>query len=142
MKRMNGGETVKGGYYWNLEKWEVATIQGEVGALPGGAEQKFVHLPLVALFLVVPVMGAAYAFSLPAIGFGVAVWGAAKKLGELGQKAMGEMAATVTPTWRPGEAYFAGKPQDEKKGEPAKDTNLDKLQKEIEEKRAEEEDKS
>jgi hypothetical protein len=135
MKRMNGGSTVKGGYYWNLKTWEVTPVQGEVGNLPGGADDKFVAVPLPALFVVIPLMGAAYAFALPAIGFGMAIWGAGKKLGLVGKEAMDQMAATVTPAWRPGESYFAGKPEGDKVGDKAQDPSIEKLQKEIEEKR-------
>ncbi len=135
MKRIGGGSTVHGGYYWNLKGWDIAAVQGEVGRLPGNQADTYLHVPLPAMLVLVPVLGAAYALFLPAAGIAMAVWGAGKKLGVVGKAAVEELAATVSPTWRPGEAHFASKPDRNQAGDKARDPSLEKLQKELEQKR-------
>jgi hypothetical protein len=142
MKRYQGGTTVQGGYYWNLSSWEITPVEGDVGRLPNSTSANFLRLPLPLLFAVVPLMGALFAFFLPALGFVMVAWALAKTMAEMVRSAAGEMAATVTPAWRPGEAHFAGKPE-EKVGEPQKvSPALEKLSAEIAQRRAEEEKKS
>ncbi len=138
MKRYNGGSAVKGGYYWNLTKWEIVAVRGEAGALEAPASERFLSVPLPLLFVLAPIMGALYAIFLPFIGFAMAIYAVGRKLGLVGSKAVDEVAATMAPTWQPGEAHFAGKPEDEKKGEEKKNEKLDQLEKEVEEKKGEE----
>ncbi len=81
MKTCNGGTKVRRGYYWNLRAWEVVTVGAE-SALPGGADERFVHVPLPVLFVVAPVMGGLFAVFLPFIGFAMTFYGAGKKVAE------------------------------------------------------------
>jgi hypothetical protein len=74
MKRYLGGTKVEGGYYWHLGTWEIATVKGETGTLPGTAEDKYLHVPLPLLCVAAPVMGAAFAIFLPFIGFAMPVY--------------------------------------------------------------------
>jgi hypothetical protein len=130
MKRYNGGTKVGGGYYFNLKSWEVANIEGKEGTLPGEAKDTFLHAPLPVLFVVAPVLGIGFAMFLPLIGFVMPVYALVKRMKAAGAEA----AATMTPAWQPGEAYLAGKPE-EKKAAPKEE--LEKLAKEIDERRAE-----
>lgn len=67
--RRRGGEAVKFGFYWNVAEWEAQIVPAGGGTLKGGETAKYVRLPLVALLIVAPLMGAAYAMFLPFIGF-------------------------------------------------------------------------
>ena len=80
MKRYLGGTKVQGGYYWHVGTWEIATVRGETGTLPGGPQDRYLHAPLPVLFVAAPVMGAAFAMFLPFIGFAMPVYGIARGL--------------------------------------------------------------
>ena len=140
MTRHNGGTEVQGGYYLNLKSWEIATVRGERGRLPG--EGQFVFIPTAALLVLAPVMGAVFAIVLPFLGFAMPAWALARKLAGASAKAVGEVAATVTPAWQPGESYLAGKAgeaQPEKKEPKAAAVEpIEALAKEIDQRRAEE----
>lgn len=79
-KRHNGGDTVRYGFYWNLGEWEAQIVPKEGGELKGTPADRFVRLPLLALLVLAPLMGAAYAFFLPFIGFAMLVMFLAGKL--------------------------------------------------------------
>ncbi len=74
MKRYIGGTKVAGGYYWHVGTWEIATVKGKEGTLPGGPADQYLHAPVAALFVLAPVMGAAFAIFLPFIGFAMPVY--------------------------------------------------------------------
>jgi hypothetical protein len=113
MERFNGGTKVVGGYYFNTNTWEFATITEDVGTLPGDAKEQFIHTPLLALFVVAPVMGAAFALFLPFIGFALPIYALGKAVVGTGKELAHDAVATVSPQWQPGEAYLAGKPTPE-----------------------------
>jgi hypothetical protein len=69
MTKYRNGEQVKAGFYWNTKEWEAHIVKPEGGALPGGPEATYVRLPLLAVLVFAPLMGAVYAFFLPFIGF-------------------------------------------------------------------------
>ena len=56
---------------------------GAESTLPGGKDERFVHVPLPVLFLVAPVMGGLFAIFLPFIGFAMTFYGAGKKVAQL-----------------------------------------------------------
>ncbi len=91
MKTCNGGAKARSGYYWNLKAWEVVTLSEE-SVLPGGAEEKFVHVPLPLLFVVAPVMGGLFAIFLPFIGFAMTFYGAGKKIAEVARRRSAKLA--------------------------------------------------
>jgi len=68
MKRYNGGETVKAGFYWNPAAWEITTAK-KGGVLPGDADAHYLHIPTLLLMLVGPVLGGLMVVFLPLIGF-------------------------------------------------------------------------
>ena len=136
MARFVGGMKVGGGYYWNPRTWELHAVTAEGGVLPGSERAKFLRIPFPLLFVVVPILGALFLVFLPVIGFAL-LGNALVKRAVGGVKAGAEdLAANVTPGWAPGAAHLAGKPGEEKKeGEAKAAPELEKLEKEIEEKR-------
>ena len=74
MKRYLGGTKVAGGYYWHMGTWEIATVKEATGTLPGGPKDQYLHAPLPLLFVVAPVMGAAFAIFLPFLGFAMPIY--------------------------------------------------------------------
>jgi len=73
MLNHKGGDNTKGGFYLKKGEWEIVTVEGKNGILPGGVECEYIKLPaLLFVPLVVPVlmvMGALYVMFLPFIGF-------------------------------------------------------------------------
>jgi hypothetical protein len=116
---LTAGSIVKGGFYFNRDKWALVTVNGKKGALPGTEGQRFMRVPVLAVLALAPVLGGLFVAFLPFIGFALLF----QHLGRLtlsGIKRAGRgLLFVVTPTWRPGEAYFAGK--EEQKVEPKAD---------------------
>ena len=134
MAKYTGGEKVGGGYYWNLRSWEVEVVGNEGGRLrdPNGARYLKVHF--LALFAIVPLLGAIFLMFLPLIGFALFAYAIAKKITGAVTKGTTELAATVQPgSFAAGSAYFTGKPgeEGEKKVDEAGRPELDALEKEI-----------
>lgn len=142
MLRLHGGTEVKWGYYWSLARWEVVTIRKDGGRLPGEASHRYFRLPIALLLLLAPVMGGLYVVFLPFIGFFMVLRLAGRKAAEAAARGFMDVMATVSPAWRPGEAYFAGRRKAGKANhEPAappagKEDPLEKILEEIEAKRA------
>ena len=115
MTKRIGGTAVKNGFYWNLGKWEMTMVPKQGGILPGGSDDRYLKVPVVALLVVAPLMGAAYAMFLPFIGFAMLFMFLGKKAFAMGRSGAVDVAATMTPSWRPGEAYLAEKQKEEKR---------------------------
>jgi hypothetical protein len=109
MTKHIGGNAVKAGFYWNLKNWEMVTLSGAGGVLPGGGGDRYLKVPIVAFLFVAPVMGGLYAFFLPFIGFAMLAAFLGRKVGVAGRAAVTRVGGLVSPEWRPGEAYMAGK---------------------------------
>ncbi len=109
MTKRIGGTDVKAGFYWNLRKWELVTLSGNGGTLPGTAGDRYMKVPMIAFLFIAPVMGGLYAFFLPFIGFAMLFAFLGRKLGEAGRAAAVRVGGLVSPQWQPGEAYMAGK---------------------------------
>jgi hypothetical protein len=71
MKTYFGAETVKGGYYLNVGEWKLEAVDGNAGTLPGGAEARYVRVPMPGLLVVAPVLGMALVVVLPFFGLAV-----------------------------------------------------------------------
>ena len=136
-----GGTAVRGGYYWNLGKWEVILVEKDGGYLPCGRGDRFLRIPILAVLLLLPLLGGLFVVFLPVIGFVLTFYAAARPVVGLFKRSAEGLAATVTPGWVPGEAHLTGKRGEKKSGEhaepPVADERLEKLEKEIEEKRSE-----
>jgi hypothetical protein len=138
MARHTGGEKVGGGYYWNTRTWKVEVVGAEGGRLgdPDGA--RYVKVHFLALFAIVPLLGALFLVFLPLIGFALFAYAIARKLTGAVGKSTTELAATVQPgSFAAGSAYFTGKPGEEKPDTkedgagPAGSAELEKLEREI-----------
>jgi hypothetical protein len=66
--RHNGGDQVTFGFYWNRTEWEAQIVPAGGGVLKGEAGTRYLRMPALALLVVMPLMGAAYAMFLPFIG--------------------------------------------------------------------------
>ena len=140
MTTISGGAAVRNGYYWNLGKWEVIPVERDGVTLPGGRGDKFMKVPLLAVFMLLPVMGGLFVVFLPFIGFALAFYAAAKPLVALFHRSAKDLASTVSPGWLPGETHFTGKRAEEprpEKAPPSKDERLEALEREIASKRGE-----
>jgi hypothetical protein len=135
MTRYTGGTKVNGGYYWNAKGWQVEVVGQEGGKLPGAPAARYVKVPFPLLFVVVPVMGALFLVFLPFIGFGLFAYAIAKRIAGGVRRGATELASTVQPGMIPGEAHLTGKAGDEKKAEGEAPAHIEKLEKEISERR-------
>ncbi len=139
MSKHTGGMQVKGGYYWNPRNWEVEVVPEEGGRLKGAADTKYVKVPFPALFVIVPLLGALFLMFLPFIGFALFAYAIVKKVTGGVKQSATELASTIQPGgFAAGAAHFTGKPGEEKKaGEAPRSPELEKLQKEIAERKGE-----
>jgi hypothetical protein len=103
------GTTVKGGFYFNRDAWDLIAVNGKEGVLPGADGQRYLRVPVWAVLFLAPVLGGLFVVFLPFIGF-VLVLTHLGRLALSGAKRAGRsLLLLVAPSWRPGEAYFAGK---------------------------------
>ncbi len=139
MARYHGGMQAQGGYYWNPRSWEVEVVPPEGARLKGAPETSYVKVPFPLLFVIVPLLGALFLMFLPFIGFALAAQAAVMPIIRVFHRSATDLAATVSPGWRPGEAHLTGKREEsagvEEKGPTAGSERLDALEREIEEKR-------
>jgi hypothetical protein len=133
MAKYTSGMQVEGGYYWNASNWEVEVVPSEGGRLKGGSSARYVKVPFPALFVIVPLLGAAFLIFLPLIGFGLFAYAVAKRLAGAFTRGATELASTVQPGgFAAGAAYFTGKPEEKKEGQQAPQSpELEKLEGEI-----------
>jgi hypothetical protein len=84
------------------------------GLLPGADGQRYLRVPVLAVLFLAPVLGGLFVMFMPFIGFALVF----QHLGRLTisgvKRAVRGLMFVVTPTWRPGEAYFAGKEGEKK----------------------------
>jgi hypothetical protein len=69
MTRWEGGTKVPAGFYWRPASWELVTLSGEGGVLPGGTGERYFKVPVLAMLMLAPAMGAALVMFLPLTGF-------------------------------------------------------------------------
>ncbi len=140
MAKYTSGMQVAGGYYWNAKNWSVEVVPSEGGKLQGGAGARYVKVPFPALFVIVPLLGALFLMFLPLIGFVLFAYAIAKKLAGGAKQGATELAATVQPgSFATGSAYFTGKAEEKKEAaaEAPKSPELEKLEREIAERKGE-----
>ena len=89
LKKHQGGENVKGGFYWNTAQWEVATVDGKKGTLPGGPTQNYLKVPALALIPLAIGFSGLYVMFLPFIGFAMVLSLAVRKVRKGGAKHQG-----------------------------------------------------
>jgi hypothetical protein len=114
MARFSGGSSVPGGYYWNPGAWSVTPVQKDGGRLPGPSSDRYLRIHWLVAILLAPLLGGLLVVFLPFIGFAMFFqWVFLKVTGSARQGAR-DLAATVTPGWRPGEAHLTGRARDGK----------------------------
>src|ERR1022692_4039624 len=79
MLKYKGGDDTKGGIYLKKAEWEIVTVEGKNGTLPGGLECEYIKLPALLFVPLAMVMGALYVMFLPFIGFAILFTMIAKK---------------------------------------------------------------
>jgi len=68
MKHKGGSET-KGGFYWKKGDWEIVTVEGKKGVLPGPEKVEYLRIPAVLFVPVAMLVSIAYVIFFPFIGF-------------------------------------------------------------------------
>ena len=107
MFRHTGGEAVRQGFYWNADKWAVTLIERQGGTLPGETAERYAKVPVFAMLLVAPIMGALYVLFLPCIGVAMVLDFVARRAAHAIKAGSMALLASVAPQWQPGEAYLA-----------------------------------
>jgi hypothetical protein len=64
-----GGNKVAGGFYLNRKTWDLVTVNGKKGLLPGETEDRYLKVPTLAMLAAAPVLGATLVVFLPFVGF-------------------------------------------------------------------------
>ena len=134
MARHNGGDTVKAGFYFNIEAWTVMTLSGEGGTLPGATTEQYLRVGTPLLFVLAPLMGAVYAMFLPFIGIAMVLKYVGGLVVDMVRDAAHAVFAATTPAWRPGVANLSGDDERKKDVEAPAGTphdNLEALEKDI-----------
>lgn len=140
MARYTSGMQVRSGYYWNPGTWTVVPVPRDGGTLPGGTGDRWMRMPLLAVVFLLPVMGGLFVVFLPFIGFALFLYAIARMATGVFRRGAADLASTVTPGWRPGEAHLTGKRAPGDREVPEKSEAMEKLAKEISERRNGEED--
>jgi len=79
MRENTGGTKVKGGFYWNKKTWDLVTVNGKHGLLPGKPEDEYVKVPVLLMLAGAPVLGGTLVLFLPFIGFALVISALARK---------------------------------------------------------------
>ena len=106
---LTSGTMVKGGFYFNRDKLDLIAVSGKEGALPGADGQRYLRVPVLAVLLLAPILGGLFVMFMPFIGFALVFQHLGRLVVSGTKRATRGLLSVVTPTWRPGEAYFAGK---------------------------------
>ncbi|HEU4382645.1 MAG TPA: hypothetical protein VFR85_03990 [Anaeromyxobacteraceae bacterium] len=139
MARHIGGSPAESGYYWNPRRWSITPVERPGGFLPGGPEDRYLQIPTLAVLMLLPILGGLFVVFLPVIGFVLVAYALARKVAALARGGAADLASTMTPGWRPGEAHLTGTGREADKDLPhehgAGDQALEALRKEIADKR-------
>jgi hypothetical protein len=73
MRRFEGSSKVEGGFYFNQKSWDLATVSGKAGVLPGTPSDQYLRVPLFPMLLGAPVFGATLVMFLPFVGIALFV---------------------------------------------------------------------
>jgi hypothetical protein len=134
MARHVGGARVEGGFYWCPRGLEIQVVGEGGGVLPGDGRAVYVKVPFPVLAVVVPLAGALFLVSLPLVGLALVGGALLRRAFGGAREAAADLAGTVAPAWRPGEAHLTGEPRDPGAAPvapAAPDAKLDALEREI-----------
>jgi hypothetical protein len=122
---LTAGTMVKGGFYLNRDKLDLVTVSGKEGILPGVDGQRYRRVPVLAVVFMAPVLGGLFVVFMPLVGFALVLHHLARLSLAGVKRSMRGLLAIVTPTWRPGEAYFTGKEGEKKHAKEAASAKAD-----------------
>ena len=80
MKRFEGLSRVPGGFYFNRQSWDLVTVSGKAGVLPGTASDQYLKVPLLLMLLGAPVFGATLVMFLPFVGIALFIHAMCRKI--------------------------------------------------------------
>lgn len=103
------GTTVKGGFYFNRDAWDLVTVSGKEGVLPGAGGQRCMRVPVWAVLALAPALGGLFVVFLPFIGFALVFLHLGRLCLSGTRRAVEGMLRLVAPSGRPGAASLAGK---------------------------------
>jgi hypothetical protein len=146
MTRTEAGAAAKAGYYFNTRTWQVHPVAKDGESLPGERGERWMKVPVLAALALAPVLGLAFLVFLPFIGFYLTAEAGVRSLARAFRREAGELAATMAPGWLPGEAHLTGRSAEGESapaaGKGPTPEPLEKLAKEIEERRTAEAEKN
>lgn len=148
MKRYQGGDEVKGGFYFNTNQKDLVTVENDLGLLPGDETDIYMRVPLPVMLAVGPIIGLVYVIFLPFVAFAMVMYVGSKKVWG-GVRWFGNwLLQSATANWKPGVAYLAWWKRADKKKEAETKTSspepattgdaLSAMEKEIADRRKEE----
>jgi hypothetical protein len=95
-----GGNQTKGGFYLKKDEWEIVTVEGKNGVLPGGGECEYLRVPGVLIVPLAVTLGGAFVIFLPFIGFAMLFVMIATKVGK-GVTVVAHGFAQKLAQWQP-----------------------------------------
>jgi hypothetical protein len=134
MKTYRGHQLVEPGIYFNARQLTFKSLDDD-GRLPGGEVDVWRRVPALALLIVGPLMGLAYAIFLPLIGFAMVGGALLRKAGELAVEAGHATGRVLRPAWQPARAFFSRRRKAKGKAAPAKEGWLDDVKKRLDDRR-------
>lgn len=69
MLKYKGGSPAKDGFYLKKGEWQIVTVEGENGKLPGGEELEYIRVPVMLFVPAVVALSVPFVIFLPFIGF-------------------------------------------------------------------------
>lgn len=106
MRRYYGNEKVEPGIYFCFRQLSFKSLDEE-GRLPGTPECVYRQVPAVALLVIGPLLGLAYAIFLPLIGFVMLGRIVLAKLAEVTADVALASLRVLRPAWQPARAFLA-----------------------------------
>ncbi|HXZ87930.1 MAG TPA: hypothetical protein VEF07_05130 [Candidatus Binataceae bacterium] len=76
-----GGNPAKDGFYWKKGEWEIVTVEGANGKLPGGTECEYIKVPGLLFVPAAIALSVPFVIFLPFIGFAMLFVLAGRKVG-------------------------------------------------------------
>jgi hypothetical protein len=64
-----GGSETKGGFFWKKGDWEIVTVEGKRGVLPGTVATEYLRIPTILFVPVAMIISVAYVIFFPFVGF-------------------------------------------------------------------------
>jgi hypothetical protein len=90
-----GGDKAKAGFYWHAAGWEIVTLSGKGGTLPGTEAERYRRLPTLVMLLLAPVMGGLFVVFLPFIGFAMLIGHLGALVARRLRRAMARIVASI-----------------------------------------------